>query len=59
MQNCNIGGRVLCATSYGEIFREAVENSILMLEDISFEGMYYAQISGMSSNQKDLSADNP
>src|SRR4030095_12815630 len=35
------GGRVLCATSYGENIREAVENSILMLEDISFEGMYY------------------
>jgi len=35
------GGRVLCATSYGENIREAAENSILMLEDISFEGMYY------------------
>ena len=35
------GGRVLCATSYGENIREAVENSILMLEDISFEGIYY------------------
>jgi len=35
------GGRVLCATSYGRNIREAVENSILMLEDISFEGMYY------------------
>lgn len=35
------GGRVLCATSYGKNIREAVENSILMLEDISFEGMYY------------------
>jgi phosphoribosylamine--glycine ligase len=35
------GGRVLCATSYGENIREAAENSILLLEDISFEGMYY------------------
>jgi len=35
------GGRVLCATSYGENIREAVENSLLILEDISFEGMYY------------------
>jgi phosphoribosylamine---glycine ligase len=35
------GGRVLCATSYGRNIRDAVENSILMLEDISFEGMYY------------------
>jgi phosphoribosylamine--glycine ligase len=35
------GGRVLCATSYGENIREAAENSILMLEDIDFEGIYY------------------
>jgi phosphoribosylamine--glycine ligase len=35
------GGRVLCATSYGKNIREAAENSILILEDISFAGMYY------------------
>jgi phosphoribosylamine--glycine ligase len=35
------GGRVLCATSYGKNIREAAENSILMLEDIDFEGIYY------------------
>jgi len=35
------GGRVLCATSYGDNIREAAENSLLILEDINFEGIYY------------------
>ena len=35
------GGRVLCVTSYGNNIREAVENSLLILDDINFEGIYY------------------
>lgn len=35
------GGRVLCVTSYGNNIREAVESSMLILEDIDFEGIYY------------------
>jgi phosphoribosylamine--glycine ligase len=35
------GGRVLCITSYGDSVTEAVYNSKLLLEEISFEDIYY------------------
>lgn len=35
------GGRVLAVTSYGNNITEAVEKSKTVLENISFEGMYY------------------
>ena len=35
------GGRVLCVTSYGENIDEAAERSLLMLDEIHFEGIYY------------------
>lgn len=35
------GGRVLAVTSFGENITEAVEQSNYMLEQLSFEGMYY------------------
>lgn len=35
------GGRVLAITSYGETIREAVEQSVYMMEQIYFGGIYY------------------
>ncbi|TXT34309.1 MAG: phosphoribosylamine--glycine ligase [Chitinophagaceae bacterium] len=35
------GGRVLAVTSFGDTITEAAENSLSMLEKISFEGMYF------------------
>ena len=35
------GGRVLCVTAYGSNIREAAEHSMLILEDIDFDGIYY------------------
>ena len=35
------GGRVLCVTSYGKNISFAVAKSLMTLEDISFEGMFY------------------
>jgi len=35
------GGRVLCVTSYGNNIREAVEHSLIVLEDINFDGIFY------------------
>ena len=35
------GGRVLAVTSYGENITEAVEQSVYMLEQLHFEGMYF------------------
>jgi phosphoribosylamine--glycine ligase len=35
------GGRVLCVTSYGKNVREAAELSLLILEDLDFEGIYF------------------
>lgn len=35
------GGRVLAVTSFGDSIKEAVELSNYMLEQLSFEGMYY------------------
>jgi phosphoribosylamine---glycine ligase len=35
------GGRVLCVTSFGENIEEAVYKSREVLEEISYEGMYY------------------
>lgn len=35
------GGRVLAVTSFGDNITEAVEQSNCMLEQLSFEGMYY------------------
>jgi phosphoribosylamine--glycine ligase len=35
------GGRVLCVTSFGETVGEAVEKSIIELENISYAGMSY------------------
>jgi phosphoribosylamine--glycine ligase len=46
------GGRVLCVTSYGKNIREAAEYSLLILEDISFDGMYYRTDIGYEFNPK-------
>lgn len=35
------GGRVLCVTSYGKTIPEAVNNSLAVLDQIHYEGMYY------------------
>jgi phosphoribosylamine---glycine ligase len=35
------GGRVLCVTSYGETVGEAVEKSMIELENISYTGISY------------------
>jgi phosphoribosylamine--glycine ligase len=35
------GGRVICATSYGNSLREALDNSYAILDKIHFNGMYY------------------
>ena len=35
------GGRVLCVTSFGENIEEAANTSLDVLDNISFEGMYY------------------
>jgi phosphoribosylamine---glycine ligase len=35
------GGRVLCITSYGKTIQEAVSNSLDVLDQIHYEGMYY------------------
>ena len=35
------GGRVLCVTSYGTNISEAVANSLDVLENINYEGIYY------------------
>ena len=35
------GGRVLTVTSEGKTIKEAVEQSLLVLKDVSFEGIYY------------------
>jgi phosphoribosylamine--glycine ligase len=46
------GGRVLCVTSYGKNIRDAVENSLLILDDISFEGIYYRSDIGYEFKSK-------
>jgi phosphoribosylamine--glycine ligase len=46
------GGRVLCVTSYGTNIREAVENSLLILDDIDFEGIYYRSDIGYEFKSK-------
>lgn len=35
------GGRVLCVTSYGDNIREAVEHSLIVLDEINFDGIFY------------------
>jgi len=35
------GGRVLCVTSYGKNVKDAVANSLAILEKIDFDGIYY------------------
>lgn len=35
------GGRVLAITSYGNEIKDAVNNSLAVLQQVSFEGMYY------------------
>jgi phosphoribosylamine--glycine ligase len=35
------GGRVLCVTSYGNNIREAVDHSLVVLEEIDFDGIFY------------------
>jgi phosphoribosylamine---glycine ligase len=52
------GGRVLCVTSYGTNIREAVENSLLILDDIDFEGIYYRSDIGYEFKSRLPSADN-
>lgn len=35
------GGRVIAATSYGNTIKEAVERSLISLQQITYDGMYY------------------
>jgi phosphoribosylamine--glycine ligase len=35
------GGRVFCVTCYGKNIKEAAENSLNILEEIDFDGIYY------------------
>ena len=45
------GGRVLAITSYGDTIREAVEQSVYMLEQIYFGGIYYRNDIGFEFTQ--------
>ena len=46
------GGRVLCATGFGQTLAEALSNSRKRLEQVSFEGMYFRKDIGFEFTDK-------
>lgn len=51
------GGRVLAVTSFGNTITEAAEQSVYMLEQIHFEGMYYRNDIGYEFHEKTSGAE--
>ena len=51
------GGRVLAVTSFGDTIREAVEQSVYMLEQIYFDGIYFREDIGYEFKHSNNNAD--
>jgi phosphoribosylamine--glycine ligase len=51
------GGRVLAVTSFGDTIREAVEQSVYMLEQIYFDGIYFREDIGYEFKHSNKSTD--
>ncbi|MES2850308.1 MAG: phosphoribosylamine--glycine ligase [Bacteroidota bacterium] len=52
------GGRVLCVTSYGDNIPDAVGQSLYVMENIFFDGIYYRDDIGYEFAPDPLSSDN-
>jgi phosphoribosylamine--glycine ligase len=48
------GGRVLCVTAYGKNIQEAAELSLITLEEIDYEGIYYRPDIGYEFKQHEV-----